>query len=371
MNTTIQQWLNTLVPLPQILGIVQSVLPAFVLVAIMILVMGYYMKLIGSETVLGPSSTLIVLLAAIAGSPWLFSLAGQIADGLVGAVAAADPALSWIVVNKPNDSSLAMDFSKPFGIIAQYVGAKLQPAQGTMPWELNKWADYIMRVVFILLTGLVACVTVFIMEAMLVIQKLILVGSKLLVPVWIAALSLPAAKGSAQTFLKSVVGVMCWPVGWALVHVGTMAAFQALQPPSLNASLGELVLAFSTLAIACLWPVVGTIGAPFLIARMVTSGTNFAADMIGSFASVAGQHTSRGIQTAAPVAGALMGLGLAGAAGSGVGATLGEAASKALSYPVAAATQSAEAATEGRQPISSSRSRGAADAAIGFIKGRS
>jgi len=36
MNTTIQQWLNTLVPLPQILGIVQSVLPAFVLVAIMI-----------------------------------------------------------------------------------------------------------------------------------------------------------------------------------------------------------------------------------------------------------------------------------------------------------------------------------------------
>jgi len=77
MNTTIQQWLNTLVPLPQILGIVQSVLPAFVLVAIMILVMGYYMKLIGSETVLGPSSTLIVLLAAIAGSPWLFSLANR------------------------------------------------------------------------------------------------------------------------------------------------------------------------------------------------------------------------------------------------------------------------------------------------------
>src|SRR6516225_748641 len=222
-------------------------------------------------------------------------------------------------------SSLAMDFSKPFGIIAQYVGAKLQPAQGTMPWELNKWADYIMRVVFILLTGLVACVTVFIMEAMLVIQKLILVGSKLLVPVWIAALSLPAAKGSAQTFLKFVAGVMCWPIGWALVHVGTMAAFQALQPPSLNASLGELVLAFSTLAIACLWPVVGTIGAPFLIARMVTSGTNFAADMMGSFASVAGQHASRGIQGAAPVAGALMGLGLAGAAGSGVGATLGEA----------------------------------------------
>jgi hypothetical protein len=42
MNTTIQQWLITLVPLPQIPGIVQSVLPAFVLVAIMILVMGYY-----------------------------------------------------------------------------------------------------------------------------------------------------------------------------------------------------------------------------------------------------------------------------------------------------------------------------------------
>jgi hypothetical protein len=78
---------------------------------------------------------------------------------------------------------------------------------------------------------------------------------------------------------------MCWPVGWAIVHVGTMAALQALKPPSINASLGELILGFATLAVVCLWPVVGTIGAPWMIANMVTSGTNFAQSMVGAFSS--------------------------------------------------------------------------------------
>jgi hypothetical protein len=35
MNMTIAQWLNTLVPMPQIVGIVNQVLPGFVLVAVM------------------------------------------------------------------------------------------------------------------------------------------------------------------------------------------------------------------------------------------------------------------------------------------------------------------------------------------------
>ena len=135
----------------------------------------------------------------------------------------------------------------------------------------------------------------------------------------------PSTEGSGQNFLKSVAGVMCWPVGWAIVHIATMAGLQALQPPSLNAQLGELLLSFGALAVVCLWMVVGTIGAPKLIANAVTSGTNFATGMVGGFTSAAGQHAARGLQAGTAVGGALVGGAYAGPAGAVAGASLGVA----------------------------------------------
>jgi hypothetical protein len=240
MNMTISQWLNTLVPMAQIVKIVNHVLPAFVMVAAMILVIGYMMNLISAESVFAPSGRLIILLACMAGAPWMLQIAEQIANSLVGVIISAVPNMGWVQVNNPNDASLSMDFSKPFGIISRYMVGKIGPAPDAW-WEVNKWADYLTRVVFVMLTGLVACFTVFVMQSMLVIQKLILVFSRLLVPIWIACLSLRAADGSAKNFLKSVFGVMCWPIGWAIVHIGTMAGLQTLQPPSLNDQLGQLL----------------------------------------------------------------------------------------------------------------------------------
>jgi len=365
----IQQWLNTLVPMAQIVQVVNQVLPAFVIVSAMILVIGYYIGIVSSASVFPPLTKLIILFVCIAGAPWMIGIAQQIANALVGVVASAIPNMGWLVVNNPNDASLSMDFSKPFGIISQFVAGKTGPAPG--PWELNKWADYITRALFIFVTAGVACITVFIMQAMLIIQKLILVFSKLLVPIFTACLSLPSAEGSGQNFLKSIAGVMCWPVGWAIVHIATMAGLQALQPPSLNAQLGELLLSFGALAVVCLWMVVGTIGAPKLIANAVTSGTNFATGMVGGFASAAGQHAARGLKAGGAVTGALVGGAHAGPTGAAAGASWGSKAGGALALPIASATESAEGVNEGRRPIPSSRSAAVADAAIGLIKARS
>jgi hypothetical protein len=385
MNMTIPQWLNTLVPISNIMSIVDQVLPAFLVVAFMILVIGYHLGIVASESVLAPSGRLIVLFACIAGASWMLAIGQEIANALVGSIAAADPGLNWLIVNHPStnslnsqtqfgvnwsvfDSSLALNFDKPFGIIGQYVMTNTGPSPGM---HLDKWGDYIMRSIFIMLTGLVACFTVFVMQAMLVIQKLIMVFSRLLVPIFVACLSLPAAQGSAQNFLKSIFGVMCWPIGWAIVHIGTMAAFQALRAPSFNAELGELVLSFATLSVVCLWPVVGTIGAPWMIAKMVTSGTNFAHSMMGAFASTVGQHAARGLQSGARVTGALVGGAAGGPAGAAAGAMVGDKAGEAMAAPVISATESAEGVNEGRRAIPSSRSAEVADAAIGLIKARS
>jgi hypothetical protein len=373
---TIQQWLSALVPLDQLVKIVAMVMPAFITIAIMLLIIGYHMALLRSEEMIAPTGGLIILCFAVSASPWLLSLCGSIVYALVTAITSAVPSLSWIVVANPSDTSLAFDFTRPFSIIAQYVAGKLS-SEPTISgssigfWELNKWADYLTRSVFILLTGIVACVTVFIMEAMLLVQKVIMIFSRLLVPIWIAALAIPAARGSAQNFLKFVLGVMCWPIGWAIVHIGTLAALEHLTPPSLNASLGELILAFGTLLVVCLWPIVGTIGAPILIARMVTSGTNFAQHLASNFVSVGGQHAVRHVTSASSIAGAVVGGALGGPAGALTGAKVGARSAEILSLPLASATQSAEGLPEGKQPVPTSRSAEIADRAIGIIKARS
>ena len=92
---TIAQWLNALIPMPQIVGIVNQVLIAFVLVAVAILIIGYYIGLIGSETVFAPSIRLIVLFACIASAPWMLGIGQRIANALVGAVQLVGGEQSW------------------------------------------------------------------------------------------------------------------------------------------------------------------------------------------------------------------------------------------------------------------------------------
>jgi hypothetical protein len=371
MNTTITGWLTQLVPMNQIVSILNQVQMAFIGLAIMLVIIGYVMKLTASEDVLGPTSSVLIIVACIGISPWLLTLTQQLANALVGVIVSADPALAWIPVNNPNSSSLALDYTKPFNVIGQYVMGKTgaPPAAGLVP-NLGSWADYLTRAIIIAITGFVAGFTVAVMMIMLILQKLILVFSGVLLPVFIACLSIPATRGSAQNFLKSVAGVCAWPVGWAVINIGTQAALQNLQPPSWDASLGQLILSLTALSLVCLWMLVGTVGAPALIARAVTSGTNFAAGMVGGFASSVGHHASNGIQSASSVGGALVGSAM-GPGGAMTGASVGSAVGGIMSSPISAATQSAEGVNGGRQALPSERSAAAADAAIKEIAKRS
>lgn len=369
MNQTIQQWLNSLVPTAQIAHICNQVLPAFVLIAAMLLVIGYVISLSGSGEVTAPTTSIIVLFACVAAAPWFVTIAQELVNGLVGAIAGVDPQLNWLIVNNPGQGALAMNFTQPFSVIGQYVAGKTGATPSASLFELSKWADYLMRAIVIGITGLVAAITVALMQVMLIIQKLIMLGSGPLMPIFLACLSIPAARGSSQNFIKAVLGVMAWPVGWSLVHIGTMAALQNLQSPSWNASLGQLIVSFITLAIICLWMVVGTIGAPMLIARSVTHGTNFAAGLVGGYATALGAHAGNAARSGGAVAGALAGSSM-GPAGAASGASFGAMAGNVGAAAIGSATQSVDGVNGGSHAIPSSRSAGVADAAIGIIKKR-
>jgi hypothetical protein len=366
---SITQWLTALIPLAQIVQISNQILPAFVLVAVMILAIGYVMGIIGSEEAMGPTVTQFVLLVSIAAAPWFITISQEIVNALVGAIAGANPNLNWLVVNNPGPGGLVMNFSQPFAVIGQYVAGKAGTVPDASLWELGKWADYLSRVIVIGITGIVAAISVAIMEVMLILQALIMAGSIPLLPIFIACLSIPASRGSGQNFIKFTIGVLCWPIGWAIGHVGTMAALKTLQAPSWNASLGVLVLSFITLAVICLWMIVVTIGAPALIARSVTSGTNFAAGLVGGFASSAGQHAANATQSGGAVAGALAGS-AGGPAGAALGASIGGMAGGVAAAPIGSATEAAGGISGEHNAVPSSRSAGVADAAIAMIKKR-
>jgi hypothetical protein len=359
-------WLDAL-PLSQFATLTSQVMPAFVAVAVVMLLAGYTMQLAADGEPFRITGRLAVLFLALASSLWWVQLGQQIANGLVSAVGTLAPSLNWLIVSNPGDASLALNFSQPYAVIGQYVTG----TWGNRPafLDLPKWSDYLWRSLFISAAGFVAVVTVFIMEVMLVLQKLILLGSRPFVPLFVAGLLLPSVQASSQNFLKILCAILCWPVGWALAHLFTMSLLQKLSPPLWDASPGTLFLEVCQLGLICLWMVVATVVAPAAMTLTVVGGGNFAARVMGATSSAAGQHASNVIRSGATVAGAAAGV-AGGPVGVAAGAAVGGFLGGMAAGPISSATQSAEGAggERERHPVPNSRSAAAADAAVAILK---
>jgi hypothetical protein len=366
-SPSIQQWLGQLIPVSKLVELTNAATFPFILVAWLIVVIGFHLTAgAHHDNMLRPIFRAAGLILAIACVPFfLVSLQG-LASALVASIVAVDPDLAWIPVQNPNDASLALDFSKPYAVLGQFtLGQVSQAPQGVNMMDLSKWTDYLLRGLVVLTAGMVASLTIMVMQVMLVLQKLILIGSKLIAPIFIACLGIPAAQGAAQNFLKTIIAVVCWPVGWALVHLGTMAALRNLHPPAWNATLVMLVASLVPLFIVCLWMFIGTVGTPLLIARAVTHGSNFAADMLGRAGATIGYHGANAVRSGGTAAGAVVGSAAAGPAGTGIGATIGGTMGNTLASPISGATEATRGVGDfANRALPSSRSAAAADALI-------
>jgi hypothetical protein len=366
-NLSIQQWLEQLIPIAKLVQLTDVATFPFILVAWLIVVIAFHLTA-GSDhdNPMRVIFRVAGLILAIACVPFFLILLQQLATGLVKAIVSVDSDLAWIPVQNQNDASLALDFTKPYAVLGDFV--RIRTTQGVTSaslLDLSKWTEYIMRGLLILTAAAIAALTVFVIQVMLILQKLILVGSKLIAPLFIASLGIPAAQGAAQNFLKTIVAVLCWPVGWALVHIGTMAALNNLHTPNSNATLFELFTALTPLCIVCLWMFVGTVGTPLLIARAVTSGSNFAADMIGRAGATMGYHGTNAVKSGSMAAGAVVGSAVAGPVGTALGATVGGAMGNTLASPIGGATEATHGVGDfANRALPSSRSAGVADALV-------
>ena len=134
-----------------------------------------------------------------------------------------------------------------------------------------------------------------------IIQKFILFSGYALSPLLIGFMAIRPLRSIGGRYLMNIVGVLLWPLGWAVAALITQGildfmtdpAFRFIDPTaslySLQATVGVVVVAF--------WIVFSTISAPLVIQKVIASGELAGGQLIaGAFSSF--------FQTAATTAGA-------------------------------------------------------------------
>jgi len=134
-----------------------------------------------------------------------------------------------------------------------------------------------------------------------VFQKVILYLGYALSPLLIGFMAIPPLRSVGGRYLMNLVGVLLWPLGWAVATIVTQGILDFMTDPSLKFvdptaslyglqnTLGVVVLAF--------WLVFSTVSAPIVIQKVFTYGALAGSQLVsGAFGSF--------FQTAATVAGA-------------------------------------------------------------------
>jgi hypothetical protein len=134
-----------------------------------------------------------------------------------------------------------------------------------------------------------------------IIQKFILFSAYALSPLLIGFMAIRPLRSIGSRYLMHIVGVLLWPLGWAVAALITQGILDFMTDQSIRffdptAQLYSLQATFG-LAVAAFWIVFSTIAAPLVIQKVLAAGELAGGQLIaGAFSSF--------FQTAATTAGA-------------------------------------------------------------------
>jgi len=132
-------------------------------------------------------------------------------------------------------------------------------------------------------------------------QTIILNLGYALSPLLIGFMAIPALKHIGNRYLLNLVGVLLWPLGWALAALVTQGILDFMSDPSFEyldptSTLPDLQKTIGVAAVG-LWIIFSTVAAPVIIQHVITSGAQPGGQLLaGGFSSF--------LQTAATTAGA-------------------------------------------------------------------
>jgi hypothetical protein len=134
-----------------------------------------------------------------------------------------------------------------------------------------------------------------------VFQKVILYLGYALSPLLIGFMAIPPLRSIGNRYLMHLVGVLLWPLGWAVAALVTQGILDFMTDPSLKfvdptATFYSLQTTFGV-AVLAFWIVFSTVAAPLVIQKVFTDGALAGSQLVaGAFGGF--------VQTAATAAGA-------------------------------------------------------------------
>ncbi len=153
-------------------------------------------------------------------------------------------------------------------------------------------------------------------------QKVILNMGYALSPLLIGFMAIPALKHTGNRYLLNLVGVLLWPLGWAVAALVTQGMLDFISNPTLEyidptSTLPDLQKTFGAAAIG-FWIIFSTIAAPVIIQKVIASGALAASELFSGGARAAIQTATSAISGAVAAAplGPLAAVAAGGAAGT-------------------------------------------------------
>ena len=318
--------------IPNIQKLAYQIAPFFYCIAFVLLVFGSMRGFLHNDRqrFFGNLLRVVILIALMGSWPAIKGAVSNAVNAFCSVQVNSDlfsqSKISGLGLQTNSNDSGQLNVSALENVIMQKGLAQMTPSwQQTVLNFLTPVTHYLCMILYaIYLLALVVCQLI--VAGMNLLQQCVLILFDLYVPIGLAEFSVPNLRGQAETFFKAYLGVQCWPIGWILANVVTVALFNCLVPPSPENAIG-IVLAIVVCIPIVLWMVIGYVLAPFYVQKVVMRGGAELQAFAGAMISAVGGTS-----------GAFYG----GAFGLGERATVGlRQGMGAIRYPVANASSGA------------------------------
>jgi hypothetical protein len=219
-------------------------------------------------------------------------------------------------------NGLGVDPSQVDAQYRQLLAVKISDSTSANPswWDvLGRIESATTNLIITSLLWCLGCIAEFLIWWAYIFQKIILNLGYALSPLLIGFMAIPALKHTGSRYLLNLVGVLLWPLGWAVAAMVTQGILDFMTDQSFltidpTAHLYTLQNAIG-LAVCAFWIIFSTIAAPVIIQKVISSGALAGGELLSGGVSSFIQTTATTAGAAAVASSTGMPMVTAGAAG--------------------------------------------------------
>jgi len=199
-------------------------------------------------------------------------------------------------------SGLGVDPAQVYQQFNQLLVIKRDPSTQSSWWNImSQLHNFTTDIIISALLWLVGQLASLMMFWGYIFQTVIINLGYALSPLLIGFMAIPALKHIGNRYLLNLVGVLLWPLGWAVAALVTQGILDFMTDPSFEyldptSTLPDLQKTIGVAAVG-FWIIFSTVAAPIIIQHVITSGAQAGSQLLSGGASSF-------IQTAATTAGA-------------------------------------------------------------------